>query len=623
MAAQSLTETATASISVSEMDNQDLQCSICMDTYNQPKVLPCLHSFCKACLTGMVPQKAIGNEVLPTSGGLSPETVEEMDESVEFVDGTSAEPQQVSLREGESIPVTIAAIPFTLAAADGEDDDTAEVVQPRLPDHLPCAELELPSSMHPSLKWPEDIIVCPICKAKHKLPVGGVEKLTDDFELLDRLEKCSLEKSLATKEMKCAECSSDESVEDYCRTCAGALCKGCVRAHFRQRIYADHDIVPNINLTPETFVSPKKRKSCTRHGKEIVFFCLDCKQLICPACVVPLVGGHHEHSFQTLEKVDELYLEDACELIQASETNLKTFHENKDILRGLETAMFTSPHNELLVKRINREFDECIQKLQDRRDHLLAEVEMEGDKLKKGFWSEKEYVEATILKIHSGIKFAQRAQKCANVEERIGMNVQAISRLEEVVGATWTQSTILSPKVFKPCAQQMLASWGKLAVVSDDDITLEIDDTHQPCVCQPLLATVQFCIDTLSDPSVQVLYGKSEQILDPNEVVLYNSQEANCYNVEFVPRVAGKHVLEILIGGVCVARRKFSVKGKLRFGNKVQIGPDWSDEIPEVNVGTVIKSCRIDKRVSVDWGGGNVKDHDWGENDEYEIELVP
>ncbi|XP_022808322.1 tripartite motif-containing protein 45-like [Stylophora pistillata] len=40
---------------------EELECAVCLEQFKDPKVLPCLHSFCKICLEGLVGRKGKGN----------------------------------------------------------------------------------------------------------------------------------------------------------------------------------------------------------------------------------------------------------------------------------------------------------------------------------------------------------------------------------------------------------------------------------------------------------------------------------------------------------------------------------------------------------------------------------
>ncbi|KAM3868772.1 tripartite motif-containing protein 3b [Diretmus argenteus] len=52
-------ETGSNSPVVRQIDKQFLVCSICLDHYHNPKVLPCLHTFCESCLQNYIPPESL------------------------------------------------------------------------------------------------------------------------------------------------------------------------------------------------------------------------------------------------------------------------------------------------------------------------------------------------------------------------------------------------------------------------------------------------------------------------------------------------------------------------------------------------------------------------------------
>ena len=44
----------TKALTLAENLEKELECAVCLEQFKDPKVLPCLHSFCKICLEGLV-----------------------------------------------------------------------------------------------------------------------------------------------------------------------------------------------------------------------------------------------------------------------------------------------------------------------------------------------------------------------------------------------------------------------------------------------------------------------------------------------------------------------------------------------------------------------------------------
>uniref|UniRef100_A0A8C6VPM7 RING-type E3 ubiquitin transferase n=1 Tax=Nothobranchius furzeri TaxID=105023 RepID=A0A8C6VPM7_NOTFU len=58
-AAMAKHEAGSTSPVVRQIDKQFLVCSICLDHYHNPKVLPCLHTFCESCLQNYIPPESL------------------------------------------------------------------------------------------------------------------------------------------------------------------------------------------------------------------------------------------------------------------------------------------------------------------------------------------------------------------------------------------------------------------------------------------------------------------------------------------------------------------------------------------------------------------------------------
>ena len=62
-----LWQTMAKAASLADTLGEHLKCAVCLDQYTEPKVLPCLHTFCKRCLQGVLNYEgAVWKLICPT-----------------------------------------------------------------------------------------------------------------------------------------------------------------------------------------------------------------------------------------------------------------------------------------------------------------------------------------------------------------------------------------------------------------------------------------------------------------------------------------------------------------------------------------------------------------------------
>ena len=577
-----------------DAERDDYICGVCMETYKGPKILPCLHTFCKECLSKIVKvDECNALSLLPESSS----------------------PQEQTLTS--QVELDCAPAQISVSAPSG-DDSWIIKSEPAI-----CEDVGEEENVSTSTT-----ITCPVCKETHNLSAGGVDGLQDNVHTLEKLEQMSIKQTLSAQQIQCILCDEDK-VGEYCEKCSGFLCDFCVSTHKRQSRYSSHSTVPCDELSPEQYVSPNREVTCKQHNKEIVFRCNDCDSFLCPKCTIS--GNHQSHHFVTIEDSDKDLMDETRDLTYSSKQLLAKFQSHKDFMLRTERDIVCSSHYDMLKAETAHQFDEYIRCLQSKKQELLERVEAYSNSLKKQIWGEKEAVEHTIAAIESGIQFAEKVGSVHNPIERIKLNSQVISRLSKVTDKALLPSSSIMPPLVLRCAgsTESLSTIADLSALKDTDISLQICGDEKPKICQDALVMVKFAAPILSSPQMQILYGKAQQILDESVTCMYESDEKNCYNLEFVPRVSGKHFVEVSLAGVCVAKKDFDVSGRPRYGNKVQCGPDWPNR-PIVSVNGTVSEIALQlynrvPRVTVTWEDDNRTqcEYEWGKDGVFEVELLP
>ena len=198
----------TKSQSLAKGVDKELTCAICLSRYNQPKILPCLHSYCKGCLEDIMkkpqekksitcPQCKVVHEIPPQGidGFTTFFTINNLLELLHIHESTEETPV-------ESIKCT-----------SGLDDN------PAVARCLTCSDY-----------------LCESCCTIHQK-----QKLSRDHEIktlkeIKQSDKMTGVRSLH-KRQHCEE-HKDKLLELYCKTCKKVICLLCVLVTHKQHDYA-------------------------------------------------------------------------------------------------------------------------------------------------------------------------------------------------------------------------------------------------------------------------------------------------------------------------------------------------------------------------------------------------
>ena len=506
--------------------SNQLNCTVCLENFKDPKVLPCLHTFCATCLE-------------------------------RILSGT---------RTIKSISV-----------------DTS-------PDK------------------PAGILTCPQCRKKHTIPVGGIRNFLTDFSIANSVLKPGVKKQGEGEVLPCEECDSGEQAIAHCAQCCSYLCEYCSGAHKRMKHYRDHDVTALQDLDLVTFPPKHHPQHCLQHPNELLkLYCKSCNVLVCCNCIV---ATHQGHTFASVNKETRNKVEQILkDMSHNAQTTLAEFSRNLKYVNEVEKV--TTAHTIKLKAEINEVFDRHVTALEQHRAKLLEEADSKCNTCLKEVWSQKEHVERIVEDASSTLRFTQRSQQCESDIEMLSLAAQAIPRLEGMRDINW-DSTAVSEVERKytflkggkyPDTQNMerlVEEYDSLDIKFSNisDILLGTTKKINLVITQKLSQRPAVLKD---DPTVSIaFFGKSL-------AAELARNRAGLWTITFTPVCSGPHVISVHFKeSWSPVRKKFTVTGKPKVGDRVCKGPHWNYDSDGEEEGIIVENdslARPGLPLSVAWGG--------------------
>jgi hypothetical protein len=375
----------------------------------------------------------------------------------------------------------------------------------------------------------------------------------------------------------------------------------------------------------DTFKPKRQQRNCRIHdGLEIQLFCEECNRFGCSLCLKERHKNHLD-SAKPLAEVSEKRRTEVGHMVEAAEKKLVICEKHLEGLDKIRMGMTDYPNS--LQQSITAAFDGYMRKLRAWCDQQLAEASDRCSQIAKQVSAQQIDTVNAMDKLNTGIQFGKKAMSCTRSDEIIEMSGTATQQLKGAV--EYTVPLISRPLVFEKGNLQL----GRLRDIEENDIRVKVPDYCFMDSANQIEVSFMLYVNTI--PAVKILYGSQKQ----RSITLYpDAVLVNDCKVTFSPRCAGKHTVEVWVGGVMCKRCDdvMVVRGAPPLASKVKPGPDWNDDRVKKSVtnGTVLKVERLEQthpfcldeeegsfEVHVQWDNEQVVCYQWGNSEEYQLEL--
>ncbi|CAH0556993.1 unnamed protein product [Brassicogethes aeneus] len=479
-------------------DEGKFKCSMCTKQFVDPRVLPCLHTFCLGCL----------------------QELESSNKPTWYDEESASKSDSTDSRK-------------TSSGGSGYQSDKEKRGSPT----NSC------------------LILCPSCGARVVIPPEGSNGFPPNYTLQHRMVLATL--NAPETYILCDLCSSEVTATSRCSECAISFCLNCEEVHQRRKSTSDHEILSLEEARRRGITRIRRQIMCIKHPDlELSVFCSSCSQVICRECVSE---SHRGHLCEPISRVAKSHF-----------TNMRlAVDKAKSVMEQSAVAAnrlhMTSKKIEAQCVKVQGEVEKFIESyiksVEDHKESLLGQIkQVKEDKL--------DAINQEKINLQQKINDARDVAYFLDELLYDGTDVEVLSFVKPVMDKMegCTYGKIVSPRLsdsitFLPeeavqCDNNFYTLYGVISTqsVSPRHCVIKTEGLHNLRVGKQaeIILETRDCNDTPLDRGgelVMVEIRYKDVAVSRSLHVNVEDNRDGTYSIAFVPDVAGKLVLSVLVKG--------------------------------------------------------------------------
>ena len=370
-----------------------------------------------------------------------------------------------------------------------------------------------------------------------------------------------MEKAHGKVEALCEQCSGGKATA-FCRYCTEFICEECVKSHQKMKVFAGHKVTTLDELkkgwTKEILIKKPPPPTCEDHDEQMKIYCFDCNCLVCRECTMI---DHKEHKYNFVKKAAPKTKEKLSENLAPLKDIQVNLQGATQTIKSKKSAV--EAQGKSIATTIEQSFNELHEIIEQRKQELLEKAaSMMKGKLDRLSVQEKGFEMASGA-VQSLVDFVERNIENATEEELMSIHTQVLNRINEEIKKHQYSVAELEPvekanlMVDVRCAievKKICQEKTNLLEISVDIPVIKDAEVGKPAVIQ------------VSYKSVSPVLIESKLISVADEAVIEATAQQkrnDVYQIEYVPKVQGRHKLEVTADGLPVLGSPFPVFVKI------------------------------------------------------------